>query len=72
MTTFAGNHYGTLSGECPSPGISWSFEQPATVAIYPILQPTYFYCTGRTRRWERFGYSLEDARSLIEYLNSRE
>jgi hypothetical protein len=54
-----------------NPHVSWSFEQPATAAISPALQPTYFYLAGRIRRWERFGYSMDDARSLIEYLNRR-
>ena len=51
--------------------VSWSFSQPATAAVSPELQPTYFYRSDTNRRWERFGYSTDDARSLIEYLNSR-
>ena len=51
--------------------IKWSFMQPATAAVSPELQPTYFYRSDTIRRWERFGYSTDDARSLIEYLNSR-
>jgi hypothetical protein len=49
---------------CP---IRWSFEQMPVAGP----QPTYFYRTGRIRRWERFGYTAEDAALLIKYLNSR-
>jgi hypothetical protein len=51
--------------------VKWAFMQPATAAVSPELQPTYFYRSDTIRRWERFGYSTDDARSLIEYLNSR-
>jgi hypothetical protein len=59
------------TGVFAPPRASWSFQQPATAAITPALQPTYFYRSDTIRRWERFGYSTEDARTLIEYLNQR-
>lgn len=49
----------------------WSFFQPATAIVSPELLSTYFYRSDTTRRWERFGYTTDDARSLIEWLNGR-
>jgi hypothetical protein len=50
---------------------TWSFIQPATAIVSPALARTYFYRSDTNRRWERFGYTTEDARSLVEWLNTR-
>lgn len=52
----------------------WSFSQPATATMDPSLVPTHFHCSRPTSAslYLRFGYTTDDARSLIEYLNGRD
>lgn len=64
--------YFVTSGESASwTTPTWSFSQLAVATPDAALVPTHFYRSDTARRWERFGYTTDDARSLIEYLNRR-
>jgi hypothetical protein len=54
--------------------VSWAFSQPAMALTDSELMPTNFYVrsSNKTRIHLRFGYTVEDARTLIEYLNNRQ
>lgn len=53
--------------------VRWSFDQQliARFEDHPDEWITRFYRSDSVRVSDRFDYTLEDARSLIEYLNSR-